>query len=234
MNNTVHIKLIFLKTLISLFLIGPVFATGPIKFSIFDSGFCPTKLPNHPLIKIQNVMDVTKTNPNYDCTLPETNHGFKVLKTIIENYKGLKVIEIYPFNIFDKSKNQSIEYWKLALKLSEDNLIPTVVSATGVPMLKKIDIKPNDFFRTTKLFILASGRKEGKLQKMEALFPQDYLPKKNKKIIGSQIKFQESTLKDPQTHHPENVDIWIDELPNEPFSGSSRAVANFVAQMFSK
>lgn len=156
-------------------------------------------------------------------------HGQKVLETLIKNYQGQKPLEIYPVVVFDKDGQQKVIYWKEAMPKLMKEKVREVMAATGVPLTLKIQAILPKFIH----FTLASGRKEAALKGMVALYPQDYLPKKQLTLVGSQLKLAESTLKDPGTYKPEQVDVWIDELPDEPFKGSSRAVAIYMAQKLS-
>lgn len=157
-------------------------------------------------------------------------HGHKVLDTFINNYKGTKKIEILPVVVFDQAGIGRVIYWKEAMPKLMSLKIREVMSASGVPLAIKIQAILPKFMH----FTLASGRIEPNIKNMVALFPQDYLPKKQVTIVGSQVKFAESMLKDPKTYKPENVDVWIDEMPDEEFKGSSRAVAIHLAKRLSE
>lgn len=157
-------------------------------------------------------------------------HGQKVLETFIKNYHGEKPLEIYPVIVFDQEGQQKVTYWKEAMPKIMKERIRDVMAATGVPLTQKIQAILPKFIH----FTLASGRKEAALKGMIALFPQDYLPKNQLTLVGSQLKLAESTLRDPSTYKPERVNAWVDEGPDETFKGSSRAVAVYLAQKLSE
>lgn len=157
-------------------------------------------------------------------------HGQKVLETFIKNYHGEKQLEIYPVVVFDQEGQQKVTYWKEAMPKLMKEKVRDVLAATGVPLSQKIQAILPKFIH----FTLASGRKEAQFKGMVALFPQDYLPKNQLTLVGSQLKLAEATLKDPSTYQPERVSVWIDEGPDEAFKGSSRAVAVYLAQKLSQ
>lgn len=235
MTNTALSLSIFLILIITSSI--PVAASkreaATFKLAILDTGFCLSKLPSNSKIAIHPLY-FPMGNFDLPCEQMDENskrfHGQKVLETFINNYHGKKIIEIYPVVVFDQEGQQKVAYWKEAMLKLMRQKVKDVMSATGVPLNAKVQAILPKFFH----FTLASGRKEALLKGMIALFPQDYLPKKQLTIVGSQLKLLESTLKDPNTYNPDRVDVWIDELPNESFKGSSRAVAIHMAQILSK
>ncbi len=204
-----------------------------IKIAILDTGFCPNNLSPHPKIKIlkphfsMREFAIECDKPNYS---QRRLHGHKVLDVFINNYKGTQLIEILPIVVFDQNGVSLIKYWQDAMPKLIELKINEALSATGVPL----QVKSRVSLPKTIHFTLASGRIEPNIKNMVALFPQDYLPKKQVTIVGSQIKFAESSLKDPKTYNPKNVDVWIDEAPDENFKGSSRAVAIYLATKLSQ
>lgn len=237
MTNTAHILSTFLLTIIisNYTYAGPSLKEGPVslKIAIFDTGFCIDQLPKNEKILIHPIYFADKefTLPCQDLNShPARFHGQKVLSTFINHYSGKKTLEIYPVIVFDQEGAHKVSYWKSAMPKIMREKVTHVLSATGVPLLSKIQaILPK-----TIHFTLASGRKEASLKQMVSLFPQDYLPKKQRTIVGSQLKLSESVLQDPLTYRPGEVDVWIDEHPDEPFKGSSRAVAVYFAKKLSE
>ncbi len=207
----------------------PSLAEGlPLKLAIYDTGFCPETLALKPNIKIQKIVFATKEF-KIDCSDKNSPrlHGHKVLETFVNNYSGKK-IEIYPIVIFDKEGIQKIDYWENAETIVLKNKINKVLSASGVPLKDKVDVK----LSSKVFYYLASGRIEPQLKDMLYLFPRDFLDKKSRTIVGVQTTFKESILKDPMTFKPEEVDVW-EEDSKEKFSGSSYGVTAYTAKNLS-
>ena len=69
---------------------------------------------------------------------------------------------------------------------------------------------------------------------MKFLFPREFILKKNRTIVGSQIRGLENVTRDPMTYKADDVDVWVDEDPNASMRGSSHAVTKFASDFFSK
>lgn len=200
--------------------------------AIIDTGFCPELITRHPKVVIHPVFFATEPFP-LNCTSADINsprmHGQKVLKTFIENYKGDKILNLYPVIVFDQKGIQTVDYWKMSMPYILKNQIRYALAATGVPLRNKISA----LLPKKTHFVLASGRVEPALKEMAYLFPHDFLLDKQRTIVGSQVKLSETTIKDPKTFHPEKVNVWVDEDPSNEFKGSSYAVAKYFADHLS-
>lgn len=178
-----------------------------IRIAIFDTGFCPSLIEQNPHFQIEPVKDFTQSN-TYKC-IPGKLKGFRFHGHWILEYleKELKVnseeenpnkpqlankeasqrtplhpkIRIYPYILFNNKGDQSLEYWKIALKQLRADKINMAVMAVGLPA-KKENI--NSLVKSAQnfkgFFLMASGQKDIRLNLKYGLFPQS----KKEELLG--------------------------------------------------
>lgn len=153
-------------------------------------------------------------------------HGQKVLNEFLHYLPKKRALDIYPLVVYDRMGVQSKAGWIKAISFIEKEKIDLVLTASGL-------ITPTPLFsELPAIWFVPAGRTERLIDKKTALFPQMLAPKPNLFIIGDYFD-GEQIIYDQALLYQDQIDYYFPS-GDKRFSGSSRAVAQGMAQALDK
>ena len=217
--------------------LGPVFfflaclvsfsTEASFKIAILDTGFCPEEIKVQSTIEIKPPTDVlgkvVLRCADYTVEQKKSSkrfHGQWVLEQFLASYQGKASLTIHPYIVFNEKGAQTQEAWLKTMAEIKKQNVDVVIVAAGLPTLTAITKS------LPGVWIVASGRVEGKMTKETSLFPQMLAPLQNLVLIGSYMEGRagQSDLFDQNLLYVDKIDFFK-PAGSGHFQGTSYAVA---------
>ncbi len=226
--------------------LGPVFfflaclfslsTEANIKIAILDTGFCPEEIKVPSSIEIKPPTDglgkVVLRCADYTIQQKKSSrrfHGQWVLEQFLASYQGKASLTIHPFIVFNERGEQTPEAWLKTIAEIKKQDHDIVIVAAGLPT-------PTALTKSLPgVWLVASGRAEGKMTKDISLFPQMLAPRENLILIGSYMEGRagQSDLFDQNLLYVDKIDFFK-PAGSGHFQGTSYAVARAAGEALTK